>query len=246
MQGSDGGHGAGGATPDNIDRVQRSVQPEILDGGGLPVDVVEHAYRSLHRTHTLLGNRAAILRALRRDGARVGRVLDVGCGHGAMLADIRAHFGVDVIGVDLRPPSNPPVPILAADATRDELPRADVAISVCLMHHLSDEDFVALIRNVGRSCRRFIVLDLVRHRLPLTLFQIAAPLILPPVNVADGVTSIRRAWTPREFRALVSRALEGAPFRHTVAPGYIRQMADITYGASFNSRHAGTKTTCLL
>jgi hypothetical protein len=146
-----------------------------------------------------------------------------------MLVDIRDALGVDVIGVDLRPPANPPVPVLAADATRDELPKADVAISVCLTHHLSDEDFVALIRNVRRSCRRFIVLDLVRHQLPLTMFRIVAPLILPPVNVTDGVTSIRRSWTPSEFRALVDRAVEGAPFTHTVAPGYIRQMVDITY-----------------
>ena len=229
MQSSDRGHGARWAAADNIDWVKRSSGPEILDEGGLPADVVAHAYRSLHRTHRLLGNRAAILRALRRDGVALRRVLDVGCGHGAMLSDIRAQLGVDVVGVDLRPPANPPVPILAADATRDPLPQADVAISVCLTHHLSDEDFVALIRNVGVSCRRFIVLDLVRHRLPLTLFKVAAPLILPPVNVADGLTSIRRSWTPGEFRALVSRALHGAAFTHTVAPGYIRQIADITY-----------------
>jgi len=27
----------------------------------------------------------------------------------------------------------------------------------------------------------------------------------------------------------VGRAIDGAPFRHTVAPFYIRQIADITY-----------------
>ena len=113
--------------------------------------------------------------------------------------------------------------------TSDALPRADVAMSVCLAHHLTDDQFVALIRNVGRSCPRFIILDLVRSPLPLALFRVVAPLVLPPVNVADGALSIRRAFTAAEFRALVSRALNGAPFRHTVAPLNIRQIADITY-----------------
>jgi SAM-dependent methyltransferase len=209
--------------------MQRSFDSEILDGDGVPPDVVARAHRGLRLTHTLLGNRAAILRALGRDGPPVRRVLDVGCGHGAMLADIRARLDVDVIGADLKPPTDSPVPIMRADVTRDPLPDADVAISICLLHHLTDEQVVALIRNVGRSCRRFIILDLVRSRIPLTLFRMAAPLVLPPVNVSDGALSIRRAFTPAEFRALVSRALDGGPFRHTVAPFSIRQVADITY-----------------
>ena len=87
-----------------------------------------------------------------------------------------------------------------------------------------------LIRNVGRYCRRFIILDLVRHRLPLTLFGMIGPL-MHPVNAHDGRRSIRRAYTPRELRAMVTRALEGtrAQFRHSVAPFYTRQIVDISY-----------------
>ena len=209
--------------------MQRSFDSEILDGEGLSSDVVARAHRGLRLTHTLLGNRAAILRALRRDGPPIRRLLDVGCGHGGMLADIRARLAIDVIGADLKPPESALVPIVRADVTRDPLPEADVAISVCLAHHLTDDQVVDLIRNVGKSCRRFVILDLVRSPVPLALFRVAAPLVLPPVNVADGATSIRRAFTPAEFRALVGRALNGAPFRHTVAPFYIRQIADITY-----------------
>ena len=209
--------------------MQRSFDAEILDGEGLPAEVVARAHRGLRLTHALLGNRAAILRALRRDGPPIRRLLDVGCGHGGMLADIRERLAIDVIGADLKPPATALVPIVRADVTRDPLPEADVAISVCLAHHLTDDQVVDLIRNVGKSCRRFVILDLVRSRIPLALFRVAAPLVLPPVNVADGATSIRRAFTPAEFRALVGRALHGAPFRHTVAPFYIRQIADITY-----------------
>jgi SAM-dependent methyltransferase len=213
--------------------MQRSFEEEILDGGGLLPEVVERAHRKLSLTHSLLGNHAAILRALRCDGNAVRRVLDIGCGHGALLKKVRRQMGVEVLGVDLRPPEGGAgeFPILKLDAVREALPRADVAVSVCLVHHLRDDEFVEMIRNVGRACRRFVILDLVRHRVPLALFTAFAPLCLPRVNVLDGCQSIRRAYTPEEFRALIARAVSGTggSFRHRVAPLWIRQTADIRY-----------------
>ena len=212
--------------------MQRSFEEEILDVGGLLPEVLERAHRRLSQTHSLLGNHAAILRALRCDGT-ARRVLDIGCGHGGLLKKVRRQMGVEVLGVDLRPPEGGAgeFPILKLDAVREALPRADVAVSVCLVHHLRDEEFVEMIRNVGRACRRFVILDLVRHRVPLALFTAFAPLCLPRVNVLDGRQSIRRAYTPEEFRALIAQAVSGTggSFRHSVAPLWIRQMADIRY-----------------
>ena len=154
--------------------MRRSLEAEILDSGGQQPEMLARAHRALSRTHSLLGNHAAILRALRRDGQAVGRVLDIGCGHGGLLEKVRRQIGADVLGVDLHPPERcvGEFPILKLDAVREVLPRADVAVSVCLVHHLRDEDFVEMIRNVGRTCRRFVILDLVRHRVPMVLFKI--------------------------------------------------------------------------
>ncbi len=135
-----------------------------------------------------------------------------------------------VVGVDLRPPGAHalPFPILRADAANEPLPEADVAISNWLAHHLSEDDFISLIRNVGRSCRRFIVFDLVRSRLPLVLFRTFIAPFLTAVNAADGCTSIRRAFTPDEMLAIVRKALEGtgATFRYSRTPFRSRQMVD--------------------
>ena len=213
--------------------MQRSFEAEILDGGGQLPEVLERAYVALSRTHCVLGNHTAILRALRRDGQAVRRVLDIGCAHGGLLEIVRRTMGAEVLGVDLRPPRNGAgtFPILKRDAVWEALPQADVAVSVCMAHHLRDEEFVEMIRNVGRACRRFVILDLVRHRVPLALFSALGPLCLPKVNVLDGRQSIRRAHTPEEFRVLVARALAGTggSFRHTVAPLWIRQIADVRY-----------------
>lgn len=217
--------------------MQRCFQPEILDAVDVPVEIAERAYRHLHRTHRLLGNTAALIRTLSHDPLPVRRVLDVGCGQGAVLLDIQKRLGVDVIGVDLKPvPHTTPFPILQADAARDPLPEADVAVCVCLAHHLTEDEFIALIRNVGRNCRRFVILDLVRSRVPLTLFRTFAPLFVSNVNVADGCLSIRRAYTPVEFQAAIRRAIAGttARFTHTVAPFSIRQLADINYRPSLS------------
>jgi hypothetical protein len=144
-----------------------------------------------------------------------------------VLLDLRDRLGVEVAGVDLHPPQDAPVPIVQADAIRDRLPAADVAICLCLGHHLSEEELAALIRNVGRSCRRLILVDLVRHPLPLVLFRVCVAPFFSEVAARDGALSIRRAFTVPEL-ARIARAA-GAPFRHSVAPFHTSQTLDISY-----------------
>lgn len=211
----------------------RSTELEIMDGDGLSDDVIQRAYRQLNWVNGFLGNTSAIVRALKNDPLPVKRVLDIGCGYGGMLLQIRRRIAVEVIGVDLRPPpaGAAPFPILRADAVSDPLPEADVAISTLVGHHLSDAQLAAMIRNVGRSCRRFILLDLVRSRVPLTLFRVFLAPFLSHVNAADGMASVRRAYTPAEIAVLTRQALHGTPAtsRHSVTPLRSRQIVDIRY-----------------
>jgi SAM-dependent methyltransferase len=213
--------------------MRRSFVPEILDDPNVSEETLARARLSLTAIHRFLGNTSCILSALRKGPERVQSVLDVGCGGGGLLAEIRTRLGAEVIGVDLRPPAIGPdgVPIVAADAVRDPLPVCDAAVGVMLAHHLTDADLVGLIRNVGRYCRRLILLDPVRHPLPLALFRFGMYPFLNRINARDGVRSVERSFTPAEFRSLAARAIDGTSsrFTHRVAPFLIRQVLDITF-----------------
>ena len=221
------------AKPDGAGRrMKRSQELEIMETQDLPEEVLVRVHRDLDRLHDFLGNNAALVSALRRDPLAVKRVLDVGCGRGGVLQALQKQLNVEVVGVDLRPPEAAVTsfPILRANAAADALPAADVAICTWLAHHLSPDELTAVIRNVGRTCRRFIILDLVRSFMPLLLFNFVAP-FLTPVNASDGRLSIRRAYQPDELAAIARRALEGtgATFEHSVTPLRSRQILDIRY-----------------
>jgi 2-polyprenyl-3-methyl-5-hydroxy-6-metoxy-1,4-benzoquinol methylase len=218
--------------------MQRCESLEIMDEMDLPDAAVAESYRELRMVHFWLGNTAAMLRLLKRAAHAdrgIRRVLDMGCGQGALLTAIRARLGLEVIGIDLRlAPANTPVPIVTGNAVTDPLPRADVAVCMMLAHHLSEAELTAMIGNVARSCRRLIVLDLVRHPAPLVLFKAFVAPLLSKINALDGATSIRRAYTAAEMRRIVDKAIReaGKPvkqLRHTVAPLWIRQVVEIAW-----------------
>jgi 2-polyprenyl-3-methyl-5-hydroxy-6-metoxy-1,4-benzoquinol methylase len=216
--------------------MRRSFQPEIMDSEKISGDELTQVHRQIQMVHHWLGNTNAILDALRREQATVKRVLDIGCGRGGLLIKIRDRLGIEVVGVDLRaaPPLSP-VSIFACNAVTDLLPEADVAVCMMLAHHLSEADLTQMIANVSRSCQRFVILDLVRHPAPLWLFRAFVAPLLDRTNALDGQTSIRRAYTAIEMRAIVNHALAHGravkSLHHTIAPLWMRQIVDIRWEA---------------
>ncbi len=213
--------------------MERSQHSEIMDRCTLPESVLERIHRELTWTNLVLGNTQAVLNRIRRNSKPVRRVLDIGCGRGGFLLSLRQRLNVDVIGVDLCCPlrDDLPFPIIGADAVRDQLPEADVAVCMLVAHHLPERDVAALIQNTGRSCRRLIMLDLVRSRVALALFRTFVAPFLGHVNAVDGIRSICRAYTKAEMSAIVVAALVGTDsvLTHSVAAMNVRQIVDITY-----------------
>ena len=120
--------------------------------------------------------------------------------------DVSRALEVEALGVDARGRKkiSAPVKVIRADACRGSLPRADVAFCINLCHHLTPSDVVRFIRNLSRSRRRFILLDLVRHPLALMLFRIFVAPIICEIDAQDGHRSIRRSYTPAEMQELTT------------------------------------------
>jgi SAM-dependent methyltransferase len=219
----------------DVERMDRCYEAELLDSNDVSAEALAKAYGQINRVHRWLGNTSAVLRLLADGPGPLKRVLDIGCGQGALLVEIRRSLGVEVIGFDLRAaPADAPVRIVTGNAVSDPLPEADVAICLVMAHHLTETELADMIGNVGRSCRRFVLLDLVRHPVPLALFRTFVSPLLSRINALDGQTSIRRAYTAKEMRGIVERGLCGSSrpvsrLRHTVSPLWIRQVVDICW-----------------
>ncbi len=208
----------------------RSLAPEIMDEPGASPPVTRAFHRDLNRIHRFMGNWRTLAERLRG----VNSVIDIGCGDGALLVYLRDHARVrQVTGIDLKPPdcAEPGIEMIQADATSDPLPRADAAVAVMLLHHLTDEQVVALIRNVGRSCDRFICIDPVRHWLPMALYTVFLCPMLSRVGALDGRQSIRRSFRRDELSALVEQAIAGtdAKFEIWQSPVYARLILDVKW-----------------
>jgi len=209
----------------------RSQTPELMDDPAFAQDLRDSFHTELARLNRILGNDNVVIERLRRNMPR--RVLDIGCGQGALLAAVRDALGAQVVGIDLHGHHTNlhGVEILEADATINALPECDVAICVLTTHHLTEKQVVALIRNVRRSAQRFLIVDLVRHPLPIALFSVFMRPWINRLVYLDGLQSIRRAFTPRELRDLVVQAISGtnAVFEQWVSPIYGKQIIDIDF-----------------
>jgi len=203
-----------------------------MDSPEVAGPVLDRFHRDLKFINKCLGTFPTIERFIRADDRPVRRVLDIGCGGGALLAYLRRRMGVEVIGVDQKPPPTTAAPVIEADAVTDKLPDADVAVCTLTAHHLTPEQIVALIRNVSRSARRFIIHDLIRHPLPLALFTVFLCPLIGKEAAADGKLSIRRAYTPEELTEIARAGVAGTNgrFMLDVSQFRSRQIVDIRFG----------------
>jgi SAM-dependent methyltransferase len=147
---------------------------------------------------------ALALRARRR-----GAALSIVAADVSPTALDAARRRADAVGIDLE--------LVLLDALRDPLPGpADVVLVSLFLHHLGDDDAVALLRKAALAARRRLVVhDLARGRWNALLVGATARLVTrSPIVRTDSVRSVRAAFTAGELLALAGRAgIEGASVR---------------------------------
>jgi SAM-dependent methyltransferase len=203
--------------------------PELMDDPALDAGEHRRALAALARLNRI-SNGAGVLwpPILKLAGKlkRTVRVLDVATGSGDLPRAVlkrarRAGIDLDIAACDLSPtaiemaarePSG--ARFFVHDAVRTPLPSGfDVVTCSLFLHHLSEDDAVALLANLARAAgQQVLVNDLLRSRLNYCATWFACRVLTRSRVVRfDGPASIRSAFTPDEAVELAERAgLKGA------------------------------------
>jgi SAM-dependent methyltransferase len=228
-----------------LDLRRRRREPELMDDPELEASEHDAALRGLARINRFTAAARLTwepIARLAREGAgpRRGdrapaplRVLDVATGAGdlpvalARLARSRS-VPLELAGCDVSPRAvgrarlaaeraGERVEVFVHDVLRDPLPGGfDVVACSLFLHHLDDDDAVAVLERMAAAARRLVVAqDLVRSRAGLAWAVVGArALTRSRVVHVDAELSVRAAFTPDEAGALARRAgLEGARVR---------------------------------
>lgn len=194
---------------------------ERMDDPSCDVTKLEATYRQFPLVNRwLAGWRRIYARWLKpelRAGAR--SLLDVGCGGGDLLRLLgswaeRDGFALELTGIDpdaraiafaRRAPGSSRVRFLRCDSgeLRSSGARFDLVVSNHLLHHLPSEGLAGLCQDSERLARRLALHnDLRRSDLAYLAFALGRPLFPGSFITPDGLTSIRRSFTPAELHAL--------------------------------------------
>jgi SAM-dependent methyltransferase len=199
----------------SVDLGTRATEPEFLDLG-VPEAEALRSLADLRFVNRWLGNRGALLRAVRPYLPPGGRLLDAGCGSGDVPSFLLSRLpgpllavGLDVKAIHLRAAPRD-VRRLVADVRR--LPfrerSFDVVTASLFLHHFDAPDLRGLLRDLSRLARRALVVnDLHRAPVPFAFGRFAFPLLFRSrVSVEDGLLSIRRGFREGELRAAFAAA----------------------------------------
>jgi 2-polyprenyl-3-methyl-5-hydroxy-6-metoxy-1,4-benzoquinol methylase len=205
----------------------RSRTPEQMDDASLDPEAFAAVLRDLalvnrwtfapRPTLSFLG------RAMR--GRRKMRLLDVGFGYGDMLRTIwkwaRTHgIDADLVGVDRDPRSAPaaaaatprdaPVDFRTGDYREVEGP-FDFIVSSLVTHHMTEPEIRRFIAFMEQRARiGWLINDLHRHRLALTMFPLlATALRVDPIVRSDGAVSIARSFRREDWKRILGAAAIG-------------------------------------
>jgi SAM-dependent methyltransferase len=214
-----------------------AIGTELLDDPAADPAAVVLSLRNVARANRWFGGAAAVryglsqvLRGLPAD--RRLTLLDLGTGAGdlpRLAVRWARRRGYDLLGLGLelsRPAAGlarrggVPCAVASAGAPPLREKSVDIVLLSQVAHHFSGESAVRLFRTCDALARvGVVVADLRRGLLARLAFRVGAlALRFDPITRADGLTSIRRGYTPAELRALLAAA--GMRARVSRRPGY--------------------------
>lgn len=185
----------------------------------------QDVHADIVRVNRMLGGNRAILRELLKGliphETNTISILDVGCGDGELLRYLHAELGKAYPGKRFELEGWDYNGVMVQNACRisreqgdgirfrqvdllgslPQGPTYDIVLSVLTFHHFDDEEIVAISRGLlARTRKALFVSDLERSLISYYLFYVFSRLFLrTPTAMADGLTSIRKGFRPKDF-----------------------------------------------
>lgn len=205
----------------------RSSEKEFIDLGPNFYTPEEYSdcIKKLFRINKLLGifrNTKKLLKNCPKQAA----LLDIGCGSGLFLLNLSLHFPqMQMLGIDVNNEAiaeaekllqhwdkkNPQQDL--AFKTLDfksviSNGNFDILLATLLCHHLNDEELIEFLRHCYSHAEQMVVInDLHRHWLAYWLYALISPwLFRNRLITHDGLISIKRGFTRREWKILLEKA----------------------------------------
>ena len=215
--------------------MQRIDAPEILDSDICSASEAHAVLHAIGRINRWFGGVTTTCRMVQRVAWASGRnhfsLLEVAAGLGEVPEIVqrklkRQGITLDITLLDSALSHLPPGKPTANGARRNRrvvgdalaLPFADGSFDLVscnlFAHHLSPQPLQQFIKEGLRVCRcALLINDLVRHPLHLALSFAGYPILRNRVAWLDGLTSVRRAYTPKEIKNAFLEAFssEGMP-----------------------------------
>lgn len=197
--------------------MRRVDRAEILDSDACSAAEVQAALAVIGRINRRFGgvstSQQLVEEAARSAGMTRLSMLEVAAGSGEVPEIIRnnlAQRGI-TLGVTLLDMARSHLPrgnhSVVANGLR--LPFSDDSFDLVscnlFAHHLTPEQLREFVIEGLRVCRQAVLInDLVRHPVHLALVYASFPIMHSRVAWLDGLTSVRRAYTPSEIRQLIA------------------------------------------
>ncbi len=197
---------------------KRSTKLERIDTGDYTAEEYAVFMREIAFINRYLGDARALqnslLKEIEKSGQQTFSVLDVACGSGQLLRQIRdfaaksgrkAHLiGVDLNELSFTPDAdNSAIAFVRTDAFHLPFPDRsfDYAISSLFLHHLTDQQIPAVLNELSRVARRGVfAIDLERSPAAWILYRIFCFLFrISPLVTQDGSLSVLRGFQPSEL-----------------------------------------------
>jgi ubiquinone/menaquinone biosynthesis C-methylase UbiE len=223
---------------------------EMMDDLAQNDAALRRSLADIRRINTILGWRHYAVNTVARQvcasGTRSFSLLDLASGSADIPIGIaqwaaRAGIAAHIVVSDIHPVmlavareqtrDIPGVFVEACDALAPHYAAGsfDIALCTLALHHFAPEDATRILQSMAQVGKRVLVFDLARARLAhLGALAMTRLLRMDPVTRFDAPTSVRRAYTVAELRAMANQAgLRDAqiatrfPFRLVLdAPGF--------------------------